>query len=229
MGYSSWISGSAKRSDVEKHLDALFEAAVVEESVDVVQYLLKKGAQPPKGHRKETDTAEKEKERGFVWVDMIDLAFLCSTPDAKEKADLLIKKCGYNGVVPADWVNYAIENCKVGFLKAVLTTGKDYYKPNAHQCDHLHFAVDRKTPNLEVLQILLDAHLEDVNKLSKSTNYAGEAPIHVATRNRSPEAIKLLREHGANVDIKGKNYRRTVSCISCCSRLLFSPCIFRPI
>lgn len=219
MGFGSWFKGSepvtiepvGTRSALENHLDTLLAEANVEESVDVVRFLLKKGAQPPNGARTDADTPDLAKERGFAWVDMIDAA--TGTQDAQAKADLLIKKSGYNGVVPGEWVNYAIDNEKVGALKVFLGKGSEYYRPNAHQVDHLHFALDRPKPNMEILKLLLDTSLEDVNKIPKgNSKYAGEAPIHVATRNKSPEAISLLREYGANVDIKGKKKRQTVRC-----------------
>ena len=195
------------RTAVEQHLDFLLAEACAEHSLDVVQFLLSKGAQPPNGARTDYDSADLAKERGHAWVDMINVASQSETMDAVAKADLLVRKSGYNGVIPGDWIDYAIRHEKIAALQVMLPQ----YRPNVHQCEHLHVAVDTATPNMQIVQLLIQAG-EDVNKVPKkdSRPYAGEAPIHIATRRGSHEAVKLLRKHGAKVDIRGKNYRRTV-------------------
>ena len=212
------------RSKVERHLDDLLADAVETESVEIVQYLLRKGAQAPNGARTDYDSPDDALQRGHAWVDLIDRAALSSKKDNKSnnnnndddeaaaKADVLIRKSGHNGLVSGEWVDYAIRHEKTGALRAILSKDGQYYRPNAHQCEHLHVAVDTVTPNLEILELLLQSGLENVNKIPKKDNrpYAGEAPLHVATRRKCPAAIRLLRKYGANVDIRGKNFRRTV-------------------
>ena len=87
------------RSKIERNLDEMLHEAVKEESLDVVRFLLKKGAQPMNGARTDADTAGDSVERGHAWVNLIDEASGAPTPDAMEKADLLIQKSGYNGNV----------------------------------------------------------------------------------------------------------------------------------
>lgn len=186
-------------------------------SLEVVQFLLTHGAAPPNGARTDKDADERLLERGHAWVDIIDMAACSQTNDAKAKADFLIRKSGYNGFVPSEWIDYAIRNDKTGALRAFLQppehTTSTYYRPNGATCEHLHLAVDTSTPNMDIIKLLLDMRLEDVNKIPKKDNrpYAGEAPLHVATRRGCPQVVRLLREYGANVDLRGKNYRRTVS------------------
>ena len=208
-----------ERTAVEQHLDELLATAVSgSSSLEVVQFLLTHGAAPPNGARTDADTDERSVVRGHAWVDIIDAAALSDTADAADKADLMIRKSGYNGLVPAEWIDYAIRHDKIGALRAILqqhsSSSKNYYyRPNDATCEHLHVAVDTDTPNLEILKLLLELRVEDVNKIPKKDNrpYAGEAPIHVATRRGCPQAVSMLRQHGANVDLRGKNYRRTVS------------------
>lgn len=224
-----------RRSDVQVHMDMLLHKAVVEESVDVVRFLLTNGAAPSKGARTDYDvTDEIVQARDAAWVDVIDLAASKSqtnTADAAAKVELLMNKAGYNGHVPPRWVDYAIRHEKIDALRAILTSKKYLRLPHAH-CEHLHVAVDvdgkknkgTKMVNLEILELLIVQAGDDVNKIPKAGRpYAGEAPIHVATRRGSVEAVQFLRQHGANVDRKGKNFGRTVrwlqvkehSC-SCC-------------
>ena len=217
-----------RRTDVQHHVDELLVTAIMTSSLEVVQFLLAHGAAPPNGARTDKDTDARLLERGHAWVDIIDLAATSETPDAAAKADYLIRKSGYNGHVPSEWVDYAIRNDKIGALRAILQPpgGKTttYYRPNHATCEHLHVAVDTPTPNLAIVQLLLDMHLEDVNRVPKKDNlpYAGEAPLHVATRQGCPAAVSLLRKYGANVDLRGKNYRRTVSSQLMCRVLLFT-------
>lgn len=197
------------RSDVQRHMDGLLAHAIASSTLNVVQFLLENGAQPPNGTRYDSDTVELEKEHGHAWVDMIDLAITSETGDAAAKAELLIAKAGYNGHVPTEWLDYAISMCKVGALQLFLTPGK-YYSPSLLlHASHLHKAVDTDKPDLKVIELLLQAG-DHVDKVPKSGRpFAGETALHIATRRGHPAVIDLLRKYGANVDVKGKNFGRT--------------------
>ena len=203
------LSGSS-RSDVERHMDGLLAHAIASSSLEVVKFLLENGAQPPNGAWSDSDTLELSKERGHAWVDMIDLAVTSETTDAAPKAEWLIAKAGYNGHVPTEWLDYAISNRKVGALKLFLNSKGTYYSPSLLlHASHLHTALDTDTLDLQIVELLLKAG-DHVNKIPKAGRpYAGEAPIHVATRRGHAAAICLLRQHGANVNVKGRNFGRT--------------------
>ena len=198
------------RSDVDRHMDGLLAHAIASSSLVVVQFLIENGAQPPNGARADSDTAELAKERGHAWVDMIDLAVTSETDDATPKADFLIAKAGYNGHVPTEWIEYATVNRKVGALELFLTSTSNYYTPSLLlHASHLHTACDTDSPDLRVIELLLKAgdHVDKVPKAGRP--FAGEAPLHVATRRGSASVIELLRQHGANVNVKGRNFGRT--------------------
>ena len=210
LGKKNKVAATIERSDAERHLDGLLAHAIASDCLAVVRFLMENGAQPPNGARTDMDTAELSRERGHAWVDMIDLAITSKTDDALQKAELLIARAGYNGHVPAEWIDYAIADRKVGALRLFLTPKGKYYTPSLLlHASHLHTSVDTDAPDLEIIQLLLEAG-DHVDKIPKSGRpYAGEAPIHVATRRGNAAAIELLRKHGADVNIKGKNFRRT--------------------
>lgn len=201
---------AATRSDVQRHMDGLLAHAIASAGLSVVQFLMENGAAPPNGARSDTDTPELSTERGHAWVDMIDLAVTSETDDAKQKAEYLIAKAGYNGHVPTEWIDYATTQAKVGALELFLMSSGQYYTPSLLlHASHLHKAVDTDTPDLRVIELLLKAgdHVDKVPKAGRP--YHGEAPIHVATRRGHAAIIEVLRKHGANVDVKGRNFGRT--------------------
>lgn len=207
-------------------MDGLLHEAVLHESVDVVRFLLSHGAAPLGGghwrpdRKYGKDTPQAAAARDAAWVDLTDAAASSGTADAAAKAALLIDKAGYNGHVPPRWVDYAVRHGKVAALRAILVPSNRhrYLRLPHSDCEHLHTAVDCADDevNLEILELLVVQAGDDVDKIpAASRPYGGETPLHVATRRGAVKAVAWLRQHGANVDKRGKNFGRTVRTCIC--------------